>query len=381
MPGRLGALIIGSTAFCLGLAGCGATASSPAVVGPTRATNPPKVQPSSPSAVALDASGDLYVADFTADVVFEVEQDGHTRIVAGQVNDLLDVGMPGLSGTGGPATNARIAGPDGLAVGRDGTLYISEHANNRIRKVDPGGVMRAFAGAGPAILNGGTFSGDGGPALSAGLDVPTAIAVDKSGNLYVTDRLNNRVRRIDRAGVITTVAGTGEQGFSGDGGPAIEAKLSGPDGIAVDDHGNLYICDYGNRRIRKIDTHDVITTIAGTGASRTSGDGAAAIDAGLTDPSGLALDHDGNLYVADFTDNRIRRIDPQGTITTIAGAHSPPSGGLSGDGGPASSAALHNPRGIVVDRAGNIYVAEEGNQRVRRIDADGIITTVLAPAT
>ena len=376
---RLGALLVGSAVLCLGLVGCGQTPSAPAGVGPSRAVGQPKVHPASPSAVALDAAGDLYVADFTADVVFEIASNGDTRIVAGQVNDLLDIGMPGLSGSGGPATNARIAGPDGLAVGRDGTLYISEHANNRIRKVDPSGVMRAVAGSGPAVLNGGTFGGDGGSAQAAGLDVPTAIALDKNGNLYVTDRLNNRVRRIDPAGVITTVAGTGKPGFSGDGGPATSAQLDGPDGIAVDGRGNLYVCDYGNRRVRKIHTDGVITTIAGTGARTTSGDGGPATRAGLTDPSGLALDNTGNLYIADFTDNRIRRIDPKGTITTIAGAKSPRSGGLSGDGGPATDAALHNPRGITTDPSGNIYFADEGNRRVRKIDTYGTITTILAP--
>ena len=277
-------------------------------------------------------------------------------------------GIGGYSGDGGPATEAQLFGPIGLAVDGSGNLYVADYANHRVRRIDPEGVITTIAGTGER-----GFTGDGGPATEARLYGPDGLAVDGAGNLYVADYANHRVRRIDPEGVITTIAGTGERGFGGDGGPATEAQLNNPRGLAVDGSGNLYVGDYYNHRIRRIDPDGVITTIAGTGDQGFGGDGGPATEAQLNFPTGLAVDGSGNLYVADQTNHRIRRIDPDGVITTFAGTGDR---GFGGDGGPATEAQLNNPRGLAVDGSGNLYMADYLNQRVRRIDPDGVITTI-----
>ena len=245
----------------------------------------------------------------------------------------------------------------------------------------------------------GSFAGDGGPATAAALWNPTDIAFDPQGNLYIADHNNDRVRKVDPQGVITTVAGSGTEGFSGDGGPATKAQLNTatpyvvtPDvawapsasmSLAFDAAGNLYISDTGNARVRKVDLKGIITTIAGTGKPGFSGDGGPAKSAQLSNPGGLAFDAEGNLYIADgptltFKSNRIRKIDKAGIITTIAGTDAD---GFSGDGGPASAASLAGPGNISFDAQGNLYFADGGNNRVRKIDKSGIITTVAGDGT
>ena len=270
-------------------------------------------------------------------------------------------------GDGGPAVDARLYAPDDVAVDAAGNLYIADRNNNRIRKVDPAGIITTIAGTGEG------FFGDGGPATEAQLRCPSSVATDGSGNLYIVDSCNSRIRKVDPAGIITTVAGTGEHGDGGDGGPATEAQLRSPNSVATDGTGNLYISDYGNSRIRKVDSSGIITTIAGTGERGFAGDGGPAVQAQLDHPLGVAVDAAGNLYISDTDNRRIRRVDSSGTISTVAGNGVP---GFSGDSFPAIDAQLDNPRGVTVDAAGNLYIADQQNHRIRRVDPSGIITTV-----
>ena len=277
-------------------------------------------------------------------------------------------GEGGAGGDGGPAAEAQLSSPYGLAVDGSGNLYVTDLSNNRIRRIDLEGVITTIGGTGER-----GFSGDGGPATEAQFNFPTGLAVDGSGNLYVADTGNTRIRRIDAEGVITTIAGTGEGGAGGDGGPATEAQLAFPFGLAVDGSGNLYVADTNNHRIRRVDAEGVITTIAGTGERGFGGDGGPATEAQFSSPYGLAVDGSGNLYVADLSNNRIRRIDLEGVITTIGGTGE---WGFGGDGGPATEAQFSFPNGLAVDGSGNLYVADTNNRRIRRIDAEGVITTI-----
>ena len=284
------------------------------------------------------------------------------------ITTVAGTGEGGFSGDGGPATAARLAYPEGVALDGAGNLYIADVSNHRIRKVDSTGTITTVAGSGQP-----GFSGDGGPATEAQLDNPLGVAVDGAGNLYIADRLNHRIRKVDSRGTITTIAGTGEGSYSGDGGPAVRSQLYRPSGVAVDGAGNLYIADHYNARIRKVDSAGTITTIAGTGRWGFSGDGGPAVEARVYRPTGVALDGAGNLYIADFDNHRIRKVDSAGTITTVAGTGV---WGFSGDGGPASEAQLANPDGVTVDGAGNLYIADHYNERIRKVDSTGTITTI-----
>ncbi|MBZ5630101.1 MAG: hypothetical protein LAO06_14675, partial [Acidobacteriia bacterium] len=287
-------------------------------------------------------------------------------------------GSYSYSGDNGPATSAGLNIPLGVAVDSAGNLYIADLSNNRIRKVDTSGTITTVAGTGTA-----GYSGDGGPATSAELNDPDGVAVDSAGNLYIAEESNNRIRKVDASGTITTVAGTGTAGYSGDGGPATSAELNNPWGVAVDSAGNLYIADLSNQRIRKVDTSGTITTVAGggsgcTGQTDSVGDGCSAISAELDGPAGVAVDSAGNIYIGEVGNERIRKVDASGTITTVAGNGTP---GYSGDNGPATSAELFDPYGVAVDSAGNLYIADQRNQRIRKVDASGTITTVAGTGT
>src|SRR5437879_2175397 len=319
-----------------------------------------------PSAVVRDQAGNLFIAAAFQNRVFKVDSEGQLTVVAGS-------GTFGFSGDGGPATAAGLAFPEGVAVDAAGDLFIADSFNARIRRVDAtSGIITTVAGNG---FRG--FNGDGGPATSANLTTPTGIAVDSSGNLFIADTENARIRRVDGAtDIITSVAGNGTAGFSGDGGPATSAELYGPLGIAVDSSGNLFIADAGNERIRRVDaTTGIITIVAGNGTAGYSGDGGPDIGAGLFRPAGIAVDSSGNLFIADSLITRIRRvIAATGIITTVAGNGM---SGFSGDGGPATSAELLVPTGVSVDSSGNLFIADTENTRIRRVDAaTGIITTV-----
>ena len=313
-----------------------------------------------PTGVAADSLGNLYVADTGNNRVRRVTPQGIISTIAGN-------GTPGSSGDGGPATSAQLNSPPsftvskmGVAVDASGNLFIADYGNNKIRKVTPQGTITTVAG------NGGLgFSGDGGSATSALLNSPSGVAVDLSGNLFIADFGNNRIRKVTPQGTITAVAGNGGVGFSGDGGPATSAQLNYPSGVAVDASGTLFVADTGNSRIRRVTPQGTITTIAGNGGMGFSGDGGPATSAQLNGPTGIAVDLSGDLFIADAGNSRIREVTPQGTITTIAGNGT--YGGLtlsSGDGGPATSAQLNNPLGIAVGVSGNIFIADTGKNTI-----------------
>jgi sugar lactone lactonase YvrE len=291
----------------------------------------------------------------------------------GTIVTVAGTGIDGITGDGGPATDAGIGYPIDVALDADGNLYILQYFPGWVRKVDRAGRITTVyveRATGEADDDDPTF-----PFSASGM------AVDAAGTVYVAldDPVANRVIRIDRDGRVTTVAGTGEAGFSGDGGPATQAQLQAIWDVAVDAEGNLYIST--DNRIRKVDTAGVITTIAGTGEPGYSGDGGPAVDALLAGPVGVAVDATGNVYFVDNLNDRIRRIDRQGVITTIAGPG--PSEGCvaSGDGGPAVQADFCDAGNLTIDAAGNIFFADTGNHRIRRIDTSGIITTVAGTGT
>ena len=334
-------------------------------------------QLSSPLGVAVDGAGNLYIADWLNHRIRKVDAAGVISTVAGD-------GTEGFGGDGGPAVAAQLYRPEGVAVDGAGNLYIADSSNNRIRKVDAGEVISTVAGDGTY-----GYGGDGGPAVAAQLRGPSGVAVDGAGNLYIADEFNHRIRKVDAAGVISTVAGDGTRGYGfggygGDGGPATAAQLSSPEGVAADGAGNLYIADRFNHRIRKVDAGGVISTVAGDGTRGYGGDGGPAVAAQLRGPSGVAVDGAGNLYIADYFNNRIRKVDAAGVISTVAGSGEGGFGfgGYGGDGGPATAAQLSSPEGVAVDGYDNLYIADTDNNRIRKVDAGtGVISTVAGDGT
>lgn len=232
------------------------------------------------------------------------------------------------------------------------------------------GIISTVAGDGHTAYN-----GDGIKAIAAGM-VPIGAAADAKGNFYIVDAENERIRMVDTSGAITTVAGNGNASFSGDGGPATDAELNEPSGVAVDAGGDLYIADFSNNRIRKVTPDGVISTVAGDGQFSYDGDGGQAIDAGIGTPSAVAVDGSGNLYIADFNNSNIRKVTPAGVITTVAGGNM---AGYSGDGGPATSAQINGPVGVAIDNAGNLYISDLGNVCIRMVNTAGIISTISQP--
>ncbi len=284
------------------------------------------------------------------------------------INTIAGDGTAAYSGDLGPATAAEINTPYGVAADAAGNVYFTDYGNNRIRKIDTGGIIKTIAGTGV-----GGFSGDGGAATAAKINAPRGIAVDAAGNVYFSDYGNNRIRKINTSGVITTIAGNGLAGFSGDGGPAASASLNFPWGVAVDGTGNIYIADQSNCRVRKINSSGTISTIAGTGSCFIGGDGGPAVSALVQYPLGVACDGSGNVYIADYGNNRIRKINSSGIISTIAGS---PTYGFAGDGGPSTASKLYYPEGIAADAAGNVYICDVNNNRIRMINSSGIINTL-----
>ena len=304
--------------------------------------------------------------------------DGSSRRIrkvsaAGIITTVAGRGTGQSSGDGGPATLAELIQPLGVAVDPAGNVYIADEGSNRIRKVNTAGIISTIAGNGKQ-----GFNGDGGPATSASLYEPSGVAVDPAGNVYIADAGNLRIRKVDTAGTITTIAGNGKEGFSGDGGPAPSAELTFPVEVAVDPAGNVYIADEGSNRIRKVNTAGTISTIAGNGKEGFNGDGGPATSASLNDPRGVAVDPTGNVYITDRGNNRIRKVNTAGIISTIAGNDTQ---GFSGDGGPATSASLNKPREVAVDLAGNVYISDAGNFRIRKVNPAGVISTVAGRGT
>lgn len=294
------------------------------------------------------------------------------------INTVAGTGAAGYRGDGGPATGAELNYPYTVATDGSSNLYIADYSNHVIRRVDKAtGIITTVAGNGTS-----GYSGDGGLATAARLSYPNSVAVDGAGNLYIADEANERIRRVDKAtGLITTVAGTGDWGYSGDGGPATAAQFNSPYGITLDGSGNIYFADYGNYCFRRIDkATGIITTVAGNGTMGYSGDGGPATEAQFDNVTGIRVDGAGNLFLVDYKNHAIRRVDKATEIiTTVAGDGS---AGYQGDGGAAVDAELSYPSSIAIDKAGNLYIAELGNQSVRRIDnASGVITTVAGNGT
>jgi sugar lactone lactonase YvrE len=316
--------------------------------------------------VAVDRAGNLYVADTFNFVIRKVDASGTITTAAG--NNSLGAGY---SGDGGAATNAALNYPNGVAVDSTGNLYIADSHNHVIRKVDVGGRITTVAGN---YSLGGGYSGDGGAATNAALNFPTGVKVDGSGNLDIAEYGNNVIRKVDARGLISTVAGNQSLGggYSGDGGAATNAGLSLPTGVAVDGAGNLYFSEGGNHVIRKVDAGGTITTLAGNQSlgGGYSGDGGAATNAALNHPNDVAVDGAGNLYIAEYGNNVIRKVDAHGIISTAVGNYSL-GGGYSGDGGPATNAALNNPVGVGLDGLGNLYIGDAHNNVVRKVAAPG----------
>ena len=311
---------------------------------------------SEPNSVVVDANGNLYVSTYYLHVVYRITPSGEARVFAGRI------AMPGFSGDGGPATSAGLYTPRGLAVDAAGNVYIADSSNARIRRVD------AVTGTITTVAGGGGNPGDGGPATEAYF-APVAVAVDASGNLYIAEPNTGRIRRVDHGtGTITTVAGGGVD--PGDGGLATSAALSNPFGVELDASGDLYIADSLNHRVRRVSaTTGIITTVAGGGQSGLVGDGGPATEALLSLPTGVAFDSAGHMFVAEAGGSRIRRVDAStGVITTIAGVAGHPTG-FGGDGGPATGGAMNSPIDLAFGPSGDLYIADFYNCRVRKIDA------------
>ena len=312
-----------------------------------------------PIGVALNTSGVLFIAEFSNNDVRQVS------LGTGVINAYAGSGIAGYQGDSGPAASAKLNGPQGIALDSSGNLLVADFVNSVIRKVNASSHnITTVAGNGFE----GSF-GDGGQATSAGLLSPRGLAVSSSGIIFVVDSGSNRIREINPAtGVITTVAGTGVAGYSGDGGPATAATLNAPTGIAVDSHGNLFIADTQNNAIREVNAATgVITTVAGNGTRGFSGNGGAATAAELNQPFSVAVDSSGNILIADTVNTQIREVSAAtGKISTVAGTGTT---GSSGDGGPATSAQLNQPQSIAVDAAGNIFIADTGSNRIREVIA------------
>jgi uncharacterized protein (TIGR03437 family) len=311
-----------------------------------------------PSAVTLDAAGNLYIADTGTNRVRQVSPSGTIATFAG-----TGVAAPGGEAT--PAVSTSLMTPTAVAIDPFGNLLIVETGANRIRAVAAGGLIRTIAGTGVAGLG-----PDSLPATQTQLRAPQGVCLDHSGNLYIVDTGNSRVLLAPPQGLVTTVAGNGATGAAGDGGRAPFAQLNKPTACAADSAGDLYIADTYNHSIRKVDPTGTITTVAGTGIAGNGGDEGPATSAGLNAPRGIAADDNGDLYISDTGNSTIRQVTPDGVIHTIAGTGA---AGFSGDGGPADSAALNAPGGIMLDGSGDLYFADTNNNRIRQLMPTGTI--------
>jgi gliding motility-associated-like protein len=302
--------------------------------------------------IAVDKAGNVYAADQSNNVIWQIRPGGTIALYAG-------TGLQGYSGDGGQATQALLYAPEWLGMDPGGNLYFTDQQGIYIREVTAGGIISTVAGNPAQHFSG----GDGGPFTAATFNSIRGIVSDASGNIYISD--NNTVRMVNAAGIIHTIAGTGTSGYSGDGGPAVQAQLNEPYGVGVDPFGNIYIPDANNNVVRKIDAAGIISTVAGVQQSAGyNGDGGPAIDAKLDFPWALAVDNSGNVYIDDEGNWEIRKIDLTGTITDYGGDHQV---GYSGDGGPATAAAISYPTALACDAAGDLYMTDVFNYVVREI--------------
>ena len=299
----------------------------------------------------MDPEGNLYVADSGTHRVRRISAGGQIVTLAGSgISGFLDNVAPGI---------AQLYSPAAVAADGPARIFVADTSNNRVRQIFPASLVRTTAGSGGPGLG-----ADGRAALETPLHGPRGLASGGRGELYISDTLGHRVMIQLPSGVLLTVAGNASAGFGGDGGRAELAQLSAPSGIAADGAGNLYIADTGNHRIRKVDAAGVITTVAGNGKDAFAGDGGPALDASLSFPRAIAADGNGNVYIADTGNHRLRRVTADGIISTIAGTSEP---GFSGDGAFALQAQLNAPEGILIDGSGNLWVSDTGNHRVRKL--------------
>ncbi len=308
-----------------------------------------------PFGVVVDAAGDLYIADTYNNRIRKVDgSTGIIRTVAGN-------GTSDSSANSGSALAVGLSNPSSIVLDGIGNLYIADTGNNVVRKVDLSGNIFTFAGT----VGQGGYGGDAGPATQARLQSPNGLAFDNAGNLYIADTGNNRIRSVNPSGIISTVAGNGTAAYTGNGGPATSASLQGPWGVAVSNAGELYIADQKNNVVRRVDASGVITTIAGTGRAGSAGDDGPASKSQLNAPASVAMDAVGNLYISDSSNNRIRKINPNtNIITTIAGTNN---SGTTGDNGPANAAGLSGPFTIALDGLGNLFIADSFHNRIRKV--------------
>jgi sugar lactone lactonase YvrE len=316
----------------------------------------------SPLGGRMDSKGNLYIADQYDHRLRKVSTSGVISTIAGN-------GISGFSGDGGPAASAKISFPVDVVIDSKGNILFSDSGNNRIRKISPTGIITTIAGTGVP-----GFSGDGGPATLAKLKGPSGLNLDSVGNLYLADHANQRIRRIDTAGIIHTVAGNGTAGFSGDGAPATSAQLNGPDDVLPDNSGNFYITDHANRRVRKVSSSGIISTFAGNGMAGCSGDGGPATMSGMGKPTGLLM-HNGSLLIGNACQARIRGVNlTTNIISTVLGSVK----GFDGNGHTALSSKFLGPAGVMVDNSGNLLIGDSGNNEVRKQNSNTKIVTAVA---
>ena len=315
-------------------------------------------QMNGPCNITLDKHGNIFFVDYYNTVIRKITPDGIITTVAGN-------GEPNNYGNGGPAIYASLYYPNGVAISPSGEIFIADADNNQLRVVDTFGIITRYSGADQG------YYGDDGPREDALFGHPEGISFDSRGNLYIADCWNHLVRKIDTLGVVTTVAGNGEGAgnpwggfFTGDGGPATKARLNNPSGVCTDNAGNLYIADRGNNRVRRVDAAGTITTVAGGGTSL-YGDGGQAKDAVLSSPADVTIDAYGNLYIPDQDNFCVWMVSTSGIISRVAGSYI---NGYSGDGGNAINAHLKRPAGVAVDPLGNIWISDFGNNCIRKVD-------------
>ncbi len=331
-----------------------------AAKGPVKAT---KVSISLVDGIAVAPNGDIYIARHGHNLISRIDQKG-------MLADVVGTGASGHSGDGGPALKAQLRVPAGLTFDADGNLYIADRDNHRVRKVDKKGIITTVAGNGTA-----GFSGDGGPATQASLNLPSGVVVDKKGNLYIADRSNDRVRMVNTKGIIQTIAGNGHEGYHGDNMPALKATLDKPFGLALDKDNNLYIADRGNNRIRKVDRSGMISTVAGDGGYYFIGDNGPAYRASIAGPTDVAVDGKGNIYIADRNNNRIRVVNKLGMIRTLMGTGQQD---YNGDSELARETNLHLPFGVALDKNGDLLVIDRSHYRIRKLILKGNRVTTVA---